>query len=455
MHPLARVMNRALALLMLATTIPLLKAAPVSYHREVAPLLQRHCYGCHHPGKLKGDVDLTQVPLLRKGGKHGASVVPGEPGTSVLITEISGPDPAMPKDGERLSAGQVELLERWIREGANDDSPPPPPPRTEPPDYLAPPVLGAMDFSADGRRFAVGGYQEVLLFDAASLVRIARWIGAPARIDALRFSPDSRRLAVVGGDPGVRGEVQVWEVESGRPLVRVAPAEDSLFGVDWSPDGLRLSCGGADRTVRVFQASDGRELLRAPAHSDWVMGAVFVKGGEQLVSGGRDRSLRLLDASSGRLLDVLNRETEPVVRLARQPGQERVAFAGGDSRARIYKAEVKPTSTDLGKDHNFVREFDSYGDGTTAIAFSADGVLLAYAGVPADEVRVQDAASGKRVATVRGHAGAVFGLAFSADAKRLVTAGFEGRLRVFEVPSGKMLTNFCPVEITATAGLKK
>lgn len=451
MYPSPKVMNRASIGLMLAGALPLLEAAPVSYHREVVPLLQRHCYGCHHPGKLKGDVDLTSVALLKKGGKHGAAVVPGAPATSVLITEISGPDPAMPKEGERLSGPQVELLERWIREGAQDDSPPPPPPRTEPPDYLAPPVLGALDFSPDGRHLAVAGYHEVLLFDAASLVRVGRWIGTPARTDALRFSPDSRRLAVVGGDPGVRGEVQVWEVETGRPLVRVAPAGDSLFGVDWSPDGLRLSCGGADRMVRVLQASDGRELLRVAAHSDWVLGAVFVKGGEQVVSGGRDRSLRLLEAGTGRLLDVLNREAEPIVRLVRQPGQERVAFAGGESRARIYKAEVKPPSTDLGKDHNFVREFDSYGDGTTAITFSADGSLLAYAGVPDGEVRVQEAASGKRVATLRGHPGAVFGLAFSADGKRLVSAGFEGHLRVFEIPSGKALTNFCPVEITATA----
>jgi WD40 repeat protein len=455
MRTLSRTAREALAALMLLVAPPLLGAGPVSYHREVAPLLQRHCYGCHHPGKLKGDVDLTSVALMQKGGKHGAAVVPGAPATSVLISEVSGPDPAMPKDGERLSGAQVELLERWIREGARDDSPPAPPPRTEPPDYLAPPVLGAMDFSLDGRRFAVGGYHEILIFDAGSLARTARWIGAPARIDAVRFSPDSRRLAVVGGDPGVRGEVQVWDVESGRPLVRVAPADDSLFGVDWSPDGLRLSCGGADRTVRVFQASDGRELLRAAAHSDWVLGAVFVKGGEHLVSGGRDRSLRLLEAGTGKLLDVLNRETEPVVRLARQPGQERVAFAGGESRVRIYKAEAKPPSTDLGRDHNFVREFDSYGDGTTAVAFSSDGTLLAFAGVPSDEVRVQDAASGKRVTTLRGHAGAVFGLAFSADSKRLVTAGFEGRLRVFEIPSGKALSNFCPVEITAAAKLKR
>lgn len=422
-------------------------AAEVSYHREVVPVLQRHCYGCHHPGKLKGDVDLTSVAMLLKGGKHGSAVVPGEPAKSVLITEVSGADPAMPKDGDRLTAQQVELLERWIREGARDDSPPPPPMRTEPPVYHAAPVLGAMEFSGDGQWLAVAGHHEVLLFEAGTFRRVARWLGTPARTDTLRFSPDSRRLAVVGGDPGVRGEVQVWEVASGKPLLRAGPAQDSLFGGDWSPDGARIVVGGADRTVRVLDAATGRESMRAVVHSDWVLGAVFVQGGTRLVSASRDRSLRLLDVGNGRMLDVLNRETEPVVRLIRHPKEDRVAFAGAESRVRLYKSEPKPPNTDPGRDPNLVREFDSYGDGVTAVAFSADGLRVAHAGLPDTEVRVQDVDNGKRVASMKGHAGPVFGMAFSMDGARLVTGGYEGQLRVFEVSSGRLLTNFCPVEV--------
>jgi WD40 repeat protein len=426
-----------------------LDAAPVSYHREVVPLLQRHCYGCHHPGKRKGDADLTAVASLKLGGKHGAAVVPGDPGRSVLFSEVTGADPAMPKDGERLSAAQVDLLERWIREGAVDDSPPPPPARTDPPEYRAPPVLVALDFSPDGRWLAVGAHHEVLLLDAATLRREARWMGAPARIEALRFSPDSRRLAVVGGEPGVTGEFQVWDVASAKPLVRVAPGSDSFFGADWSPDGTRVAVGGADRTVRVLGTEDGRELLRTTVHSDWVMGAVFVGGGNQLVSGSRDRSLRLLDANTGRMLDVLNRETEPVVRLARFPKEDQVAFAGADSRVRLYKAAAKAANTDPGQDPNLVREYESFGRGTTAVAFSLDGALVAMAGLPAGEVRVHEVGTGRRLATLGGHRGAVFGIAFAPDGKRVITAGMEGELRMFSLPEGRPVTNACPVEVSS------
>ncbi len=426
-----------------------LDAAPVSYHREVVPLLQRHCYGCHHPGKRKGDADLTALAAMREGGKHGPSIVPGEPGRSVLITEVSGADPAMPKDGERLTSAQVGLLERWIREGAVDDSPPAPPPRTVPPDYRAPPVITALDFSADGRWLAVGGYHEVLVFDAASLRRVGRWVGAPARVETLKFSPDSQRLAVVGGEPGVTGEFQIWDVASGTALVRVAPGTDSFFGADWSPDGARVAMGGADRSVRVLGTADGRELLRAMVHSDWVLGVVFVGNGNQLVSGSRDRSLRLLDASTGRMLDVLNRETEPVVRLARFPKEDQVAFAGADSRVRLYKATAKAANTDPGQDPNLVREYESFGRGTTAVAFNLDGTLVAMAGLPAGEVRVHEVGTGRRLATLGGHRGAVFGIAFAPDGKRVITAGMEGELRMFSLPEGRPVTNACPVEVSS------
>ncbi|MFM7102344.1 MAG: c-type cytochrome domain-containing protein, partial [Verrucomicrobiota bacterium] len=210
-------------------------AAEVSYHREIAPLLARHCLGCHHPGKEKGGIDLTRVSAIHKGGRHGPGLVPGDPGASRLIAEVGGADPAMPKEGERLGPAQVARLEQWIREGARDDSPPPPARRTGPTAYAAAPILGPLEFTVDDRWLLVAGHHEVVVFDPATLGRRARWAGAPPRIEALRLSPDGRRLAVVGGDPGVSGEVQVRDVDTGRELVRAVVSPDTLLGVDWSP----------------------------------------------------------------------------------------------------------------------------------------------------------------------------------------------------------------------------
>src|SRR5437879_5114695 len=57
---------------------------PVSYFNDMVPIFKRSCTGCHHPGKLKGDLDLTTYPALQKGGKHGAVFTAGDPKKSRL-----------------------------------------------------------------------------------------------------------------------------------------------------------------------------------------------------------------------------------------------------------------------------------------------------------------------------------------------------------------------------------
>src|SRR5262245_11927160 len=65
----------------------------VSYYREIVPIFKRSCTGCHHPAKLKGELDLTTYTAFQKGGKHGVSFVAGDPEKSRIVEEISGEEP--------------------------------------------------------------------------------------------------------------------------------------------------------------------------------------------------------------------------------------------------------------------------------------------------------------------------------------------------------------------------
>src|SRR5690349_16797020 len=93
----------------------------ISYVRQIAPILKRNCNGCHYPGKLKGDLDLTSYPSILKGGKHGPTLKPGDLTAGTLLEEISGSEPSMPKEGEPLSEAELALIATWIRQGAPDD----------------------------------------------------------------------------------------------------------------------------------------------------------------------------------------------------------------------------------------------------------------------------------------------------------------------------------------------
>ena len=58
-------------------------------------------------------------------------------------------------------------------------------------------------------------------------------------------------------------------------------------------------------------------------------------------------------------------------------------------------------------------------------------------------------ADGSRVATLSGHNGPVFCIAFDPNGKAIATAGMEGEVRLFEFPSGKLIKAFVPVPVLA------
>ena len=67
------------------------------------------------------------------------------------------------------------------------------------------------------------------------------------------------------------------------------------------------------------------------------------------------------------------------------------------------------------------------------------------------EARVFNTADKKRVATLKGHEGAVFAIAWHPDANQVVTGGFDGKLRVFETAKGELVRPFVPVPLKPVA----
>lgn len=104
------------------TAIPAPPVREVSYVREVVPILEENCYGCH--GKASG-LNLETIDAMLAGGKKaGPAVRAGLPDESPLIKYVNGAlQPRMPKDGDPLTGDEVATLHAWIATGMKDDSP--------------------------------------------------------------------------------------------------------------------------------------------------------------------------------------------------------------------------------------------------------------------------------------------------------------------------------------------
>src|SRR6267154_1914543 len=103
------------------------KSAPkVSYYREIRPILQANCQGCHQPAKTKGGYMMTEFKRLLAGGdSEGAAIVPDHPEKSAILKMVTPQDGEvrMPKGKTPLMETEVALINSWIQQVAEDDTP--------------------------------------------------------------------------------------------------------------------------------------------------------------------------------------------------------------------------------------------------------------------------------------------------------------------------------------------
>ena len=98
---------------------------PVSYTREVLPILEARCYKCHGPtGKARGGLRLHDIAALLEDPEELRVIHPGSAEKSPLYQLLVLPADdldIMPASGDPLTAEQIELIKRWIDEGAQLD----------------------------------------------------------------------------------------------------------------------------------------------------------------------------------------------------------------------------------------------------------------------------------------------------------------------------------------------
>src|SRR5262249_1716521 len=278
----------------------------VSYDKQVRPIFQAHCQGCHQPAKAGGAYVMTAFDRMLKGGESGLpAIVPGKTDESYLIDKITPQDgkAEMPQDKPPLSAAELDLISRWIAQGAADDTPQTAKARYDrdpPPESTGRPVIPALAFAPDGSLLAVAGFHEVLLWKADGSELVGRLVGLSERIESLAFSPDGKKLAVTGGRPARMGEVQGRDVGK-RALALSGPVTyDTVYGASWSPDGTKIAFGCADNTVRAIDAKTGQQVLFMGSHNDWVLDTVFTADGKHLISVGRDMTAKLTEVATQR-----------------------------------------------------------------------------------------------------------------------------------------------------------
>ena len=473
---------------------PAQTAGKISYYRDIRPILQANCQGCHQPAKAKGGYVMTSFKGLLSGGEtEGTAVVPAHPDQSSILKMVTpeNGEARMPKGKTPLAESEVALLTAWIEQGALDDTPPDAKKHYDlehPPIYSRPPVIASLDLSPDGKLLAVAGFHEVLLYENDGATLAARLIGLSERIQSVRFSPDGRWLAVAGGDPARLGEIQVWDVAKRKLTVSAPTSYDTIYGVSWSPDSKLLAFGCADNTVRAIEAASGKQVVQMGSHSDWVLSTAFSVKGDHIISGGRDMSVKLTEVSSQRFIDNITSITPDalkggVLAVATHPYLEHIIAAGSDGMPRAYRI-FREVSREIGDDAQLIADLFPMTGRVFSVRFSLDGkrvvcgsgldragelLVCSYEytnDVPRslrqimgkvpdtrneeDKQKLEDykKLGIRELARVAVSNSAIYCVAFTPDASSIVAAGSDGMIRFFNATNGALLKEFVSVPLT-------
>lgn len=483
----------SLAVPVLAEDAPEGESARVSYYGQIRTIFQAHCQGCHQPAKSSGAYQMTSYDLLMKAGEsEEPSIVPGKPDDSYLVQLITPADgqAEMPKGKKPLHKSEIELIRQWIAEGAENDTPENAEVRyskDNPPKYTLPPVVTSVDVSPDGSLIAVAGYNEVLLHKADGSEIVGRLIGLSERIESVRFSPDGTKLAAAGGKPGRMGEVQVWDVAKQELLLSHSVTYDTLYGASWSPDGTRIAFGCSDNTLRAIDATTGKQVLFNAAANDWILDTVWNPAGDHVVAVGRDRTAKLTKVATQRFIDNVTSITPGALKggiaaVDTHPTRDEIIVGGADGKPKLFRI-FRITKRVIGDNANLIRELaplrgrvfgvDYSADGRRAVAGSSldgTGDIIIYdtdvdTDAPEDikkifakRVMQQTDAEKKKLAAYQKKAlpvvakievndSAIYAVRFTPDGSRVVAAGSDGKIRVYETETGKSAAEFASVPL--------
>ncbi len=415
--------------------------APVSFSKDIAPILLEKCIACHGPTQPKGGYQLhTFEHLLKAGDSSLAPVTAKDTDDSELLRLVEETDKEswMPKEGDRLPAEQIALIRRWIEEGAKFDSPDPKAtlasiaPRkydAAPEKYPATLPITALAFNQDGKELAAAGYNEITIWNPADGKLLRRIQGVAQRTYGLAYSPDGSLLAVASGTPGQSGEVVLLNAATGEVAQFLGAMSDVAFDVAFNPEGSKLAACAADRSVRVYDVPGGKESLVIEDHADWVLGIAWSPDGKQLASASRDKTSKVFNAESGESVATFNGHGDTVYSVAFSPDGKQVLSAGHDKKVQVWNPA----------DGKKIAEIAGFGGEVHEVRVIGDQVYTCSADKTA---RQFVAADRKAVRTYSGHADYVYALAVHPETKRLATGGYDGEVRIWNTEDGSQINVF-------------
>ncbi len=313
-------------------------------------------------------------------------------------------------------------------------------------------------FSRDGKRIAsVGGQDGILRLWNREGNSFTAWQADDMKfLKTVDFHPNNQPLVTAGKE----GNIKIWNLD-GKLLKQL---DFHAWGAFFSPDGKYIAAAGDNGYISVWESQnvlwdsdDQIDKKQWQAHEGPIWNVAFSPNSQQIASGGDDGSVRIWDLK-GQQLAEFKGHIGPIRSVKFTADGKHLVSSGDDGTTRLWNFSTQPLDNqdsdsskereekidkDCKKMARKILDKDKFIDFNDCV-FSPDGKLFASAGHGSagykekkdgkgnNKIIVWNLETGEKLNTFQDHVGPVLKINFSSDSKRLVSAGDDKTIRVWE-----------------------
>ncbi len=263
-----------------------------------------------------------------------------------------------------------------------------------------------------------GDDHRVRLLEAEQLRIVQTLEGHTDWVRAIAVRPDGKALATAGNDRTVR----LWDLSDGRLLYTFDRLPQAVAALAYSPDGHMLAAAGLESKIRLLIDDGGGRLTRELDATGGDFRAVcFSPDGRHVAAAGRTGGIYIWEAPTGRQVMHIALPRGTVYALTYSPDGSLIASGGSSGQVQLWRTADGQSAGTLGKDLGIVMSLEFVGPQYLAAGTSNNLIHL---------WNIEDRNEHHRL---RGHTGSVAALRYDPAGNKLVSAGYDCTVRLWEL----------------------